>query len=111
MLLCRTVAGGQFGLDWRRLLDETPSPLLEQWRTMYDLEPWGDERTDEAIGTLVAHTVAAHGVPPQPPRQYMRILRKEESEQSESKMRAAFSSACRAAEQMQAETERPNPDC
>lgn len=96
MLLCRTCTTG-FGLDWERLLDATPSPLLEQWRVLYDLEPWDAERTDEAIGTLVAHLVAVHGVQPKSPAGYMRYLRREEP-QSEASMKAVFEAACRAAE-------------
>ncbi len=94
MLLCRTVNTG-FGLDFQRLLDATPSPLFEQWRVLYDLEPWDAERTDEAVGTLIANVAAAHGVPPQPPARYMRLLCREQKGQTEEEMKGVFEDACR----------------
>jgi hypothetical protein len=60
------------------LLRETPIELFEEWRTLYGLEPWADERTDFAIGTAIANSNACHGVEPKPPRDYMHYLRREE---------------------------------
>jgi len=94
MLLCRTVHTG-FGLDFERLLADTPSALFEQWRVLYDLEPWDAERLDEAIGTLIAHVAAVHGVQPKAPVEYMRLLRGEPAVQSQDEMKRVFEAVCR----------------
>ena len=90
-LLCRTVNTG-FGLDVDRLLRETPIELFEEWRTLYELEPWADERADLAVGTAIAHVNACHGVEPKPPAEYMYYLHKAEPvEQSEEDMKSGDS--------------------
>ena len=49
---------------------------FDQWRAAYDLEPWGEERTDRAMGQLVMHLVACHGVKPEEAAEYMPYLRR-----------------------------------
>jgi len=39
-----------YGLDVDRLLSALPVELLDEWRELYDLEPWDAERTDLAAG-------------------------------------------------------------
>jgi hypothetical protein len=110
MLLCRTVPG-RFGLDFERLMAETPSPVFEQWRVLYDMEPWDAERTDEAMGTLIAHLVAVHGVEPKTPSEYMRLLRSEAAVQDQAGVRTAFENLCRQMEVSRggAETRKTEP--
>ncbi len=36
-----------FGLDVDRLLAETPAAIFEEWRTLFELEPWGEDFADE----------------------------------------------------------------
>ena len=87
MLLCRTVNTG-YGLDYERLLADTDSRLFEQWRTLYSVEPWADERGDEAIGTLISYLAALNRVPPKAPRDYMERLKRPEKPQSEHEMKS-----------------------
>jgi hypothetical protein len=94
-LLCRTVRTG-YGLDVDCLLTETPSKLLAEWRTLYELEPWDAERSDYAMGTAIMHTVAAHGIAPKLPNEYMSFLQKAEPKpQKEADMKATWEAICR----------------
>ena len=89
MLLCRTVHTG-YGLDYRRLLAEAPADLLADWRDLYELEPWGEERSDRAMDQAIAMNLAAHGIPPRPSGSYMPFLKKEEPKpQSQAEMKQA----------------------
>jgi hypothetical protein len=64
---------------------------------LYDIEPWGDERSDLAAGGLVAATVAVHGGEPKPPSAYMPLLKKPKSKpQSEDSMKAVAAAICAA---------------
>jgi hypothetical protein len=63
------------------LLRETPTELFDEWRALYDEEPWADERLDFAIGTAIAHNYACHpGADPRPPIEYMQYLKQEEEQ-------------------------------
>ena len=73
-MLARSVSTG-YGLDVDALLRNTPTPLLEEWRALYDLEPWGEARSDFATGTLIGHLAAAQGATPREPIEYMHYLR------------------------------------
>jgi hypothetical protein len=71
LLLCRTVATG-YGLDYERLMRETPAQTWQAWRTAYDFAPWGEERSDLQSAVL-ASIVDAHRLKaaPQPFATYM----------------------------------------
>ena len=98
MLLCRTAPTG-YGLDFRRLLTETPLDVFEQWRVLYGLEPWGEERSDLAAGIAVMHNVAAHGTDPKAPADYMPYLQRAENRrqrpQSQAAMKDTFAAICK----------------
>ena len=97
-ILCRTIDTG-FGLDVDRLLRETPIELFEEWRILYGMEPWGEERADIAVGTAIANNMACHGVEPKEPAEYMEYLRKEQpQEQSEASMKATIGGLSKALE-------------
>ena len=93
----RTVPGlaARHGLDVDRLLAETPCEVLEEWRALYAMEPWGEERTDFAAGTTIMHLAAAAGAAPKAPCEYMHFLKKPEVKpQKESTMRQTFAKIC-----------------
>jgi hypothetical protein len=54
------------------------------------MEPWADERSDEAAGTLVATVIAAHGGQPKASEETMRYLKRPEAPQSEDEMKAVI---------------------
>lgn len=43
MFLCRTVAGGRYGLDVDAMLDDIEPWQFDEWQALYRLEPWGDD--------------------------------------------------------------------
>lgn len=96
-MLSRTVVT-RYGLDVDRLLRDTPAELFEEWRTLYDMEPWGEERTDYAVGTVIAHMLAANGIEPKLPRDYMLFLRSREEQKpvSESDLKKQWDMICEA---------------
>ena len=47
------------------------------WRTAYELSPWGDDRTDEAVGRLIGWLIAVNGGKPKEPEDYMPHLRRQ----------------------------------
>jgi hypothetical protein len=111
-LLCRTVDTG-FGLDVDRLLSETPLAIFEEWRALYGLEPWAEERADLAAGVAVMHNIACHGAEPKGPRDYMPYLRRQklrrERPQSAGEMQKKWDAICETMERRQAESEKTCP--
>ncbi len=69
----------RYGLSVDRLLDETDVEVFEEWRLLYDMEPWGEERSDLAAGVQIMHQASAAGVKPRAPIDYMPFLKREES--------------------------------
>jgi len=51
--------------------------------TLYEMEPWADERMDLAVGTAIAWNAECHGLASKPPVEYMHYLKKDEPEVSE----------------------------
>ena len=97
-LLCRTAATS-YGLDVDRLLNEMPLKLFEEWRTLYEMEPWADERADYAAGAIVASVNKDEGKILEFARKYMPFLvRPPKKPQSEEDMKAAWGAICRAME-------------
>lgn len=93
--MCRTVNTG-FGLDADRLLDETPTELFEEWRTLYEMEPWADERSDLAAGRMTMHLVGALGKEARAPKEYMPLLERgvqKKRQQTEDDMKKIWSAA------------------
>ena len=82
-----------------------PLPLFEEWRTLYDLEPWAEERADFATGTAIMHNAAAHNAETRQPAEYMHYLRahRREKPQSEETMKAAFDAICETRRRMEDE--------
>jgi hypothetical protein len=77
---------------------EMPLELLEEWRTLYDLEPWGEERTDLATGIAISHNAAVHGVESKPPAKYMHYIDPERYEpkgQAEDDMKKTWDAICK----------------
>lgn len=75
---------------------------MDEWRELYDLEPWDAERTDLAAGVQVMHAVAAAGGQPRQPVDYMPVLRRARAEQErkakpapERTMKAAWDTICK----------------
>jgi hypothetical protein len=104
MLLCRTVPTG-CGLDWRRLLAETPQLLLEEWRMLYDLEPWGEpwqgQRDDLRTGILCMVNEICHGRQPREPLAYIPGANREERPpQTEAELREVCAAIAKAADEM-----------
>ncbi len=66
---------------------------------MYCREPWGEDRRDLAAGTQIMHQVAAAGINPRQPADYMPYLKRqaEQQTQSEEEMKATWDEICRAA--------------
>jgi len=56
-------------------LQRVPAWQFERWYELYAHEPWGEERSDLAIGTLIMHLCALKGVAPKEPLEYMHFLR------------------------------------
>ena len=84
-----------FGVDVDGLLEAMPARLLAEWEAAYDLEPWGEERSDLAAGTTIMHLVAAAGVQPKAPLEYMPFLKRAAAKpQTEDEIRAAWSAIC-----------------
>lgn len=73
-----------------------PPRLFEEWRELYELEPWAEERSDLAAGITIMHNVAAHGAQAREPMKYMPFLRayRREKPQSQEEMKAAFDAVC-----------------
>jgi hypothetical protein len=98
--LCRTVDTG-YGLDVDRLLAEVPTALFEEWRALYDAEPWDAERSDMAAGGVICATLAARGAKPKSPNKYMPFLKQAKPKpQSQADMKAVLEAAFRDAERM-----------
>lgn len=93
----RTVPGlaVRYGLSVDAMLDDVNAETIEQWRTLYDLEPWAEERADIAAGIGVMHTVAAAGVKPRQPVDYMPYLQRDEPKpQSVEEQKAVVNAIC-----------------
>jgi hypothetical protein len=100
----------RYGLDVDRLLEESPSQMFEEWRTLYEMEPWADERSDLAAGIQIMHNVNAAGVDPRQPAEYMPYLRREPAKpQSEADIKQAFNAICDIRRKELAMTD-PGPD-
>jgi len=95
MFLCRSIDTG-FGLRFDRLLEEIPTEIFEQWRVLYDAEPWGEDRIDFAFGTAIMHNAAAHRMETRSPMDYMHYLRKQKREkpQKEEDIQLAWNTIC-----------------
>ena len=50
--------------------------LFEEWRTLYEMEPWADERADYAAGAIVASLNNDEGKIVELARKYMPFLKK-----------------------------------
>jgi hypothetical protein len=91
-------------LNVDRLLEETDSRLFEEWRQLYELEPWADEREDLAAGEIVCATIAAAGGNPKGPRDYMPFLKRPETKpQSEDEMKRVAATVFGMAEKLGSE--------
>ena len=98
--MCRTVDTG-YGLDVDRLLAELPTALFEEWRALYDGEPWDAERSDLAAGGMICASLAAHGGKPRSPEKYMPFLKQPKPKpQSQIEMKAVLEAAFRDTERM-----------
>lgn len=72
-----------------------PTQLFEEWRALYDLEPWAEERADYAADEIVAAQWATHGTKPKPTGEYMRFLKTHEPKpQSQREMKAVLEAVC-----------------
>jgi hypothetical protein len=89
----------RFGYDVERLLEETPPHVFEEWRTLYGLEPWGDERADLAAGTQIMYAAAFHGGQVKEPAEYMHHLRKQAAKAkrpaTENKIKSIWRATCK----------------
>jgi hypothetical protein len=106
MFLCRTCNTG-YGLRHDRLLNEVPVEIFEEWRTLYAIEPWAEERTDLAAGIGIAYSAACHGAEPKPPREYMPYLKRAvEKKQSPADIQRAWDTVCDVMERAERDRER-----
>ena len=71
-----------------------PLKKFEEWRALYQVEPWGEERIEELLANL-CHLISvawSDRVQSQPPREFMPYIpgmRSEPEAQSEDDMRSA----------------------
>jgi hypothetical protein len=73
-----------------------PSPLFEEWRTLYDMEPWGDERADYTAGAIVASTQGDSGKVLELARKYMPFLKSPKRKpQTEADMKDTWNAICK----------------
>jgi hypothetical protein len=78
------------------LLDEMPLELFEEWRTLYEIEPWADERADYAAGAIVASLQKDQGKIVELARKYMPFLKQPPKRpQSEADMKAVWKAICK----------------
>jgi hypothetical protein len=72
---------------------ETPMPLFEKWRVLYDWQPWDEERQEHRHGVLCELVASCHPdrVNPRPPVHYMTCREQlpEEMPQTEDGLKAA----------------------
>lgn len=71
-----------------------PAALFEEWRALYDCEPWADERADLAVGQAISYTAAFHNVAPKAPREYMELLRTPPKPQTQDDLMRTWTAVC-----------------
>jgi hypothetical protein len=84
-----------------------PTKLFEEWRTLYEMEPWAEERADYAAGSIAASINHDEGKIMELARKYMPFLKKPiKKPQSEEEMKVAWGAICKRMEAL--ETEKRN---
>ena len=74
-----------------------PLALFEEWRTLYEMEPWAEERADYAAGAIAASVNRDEGKILELARKYMPFLKQPPRKpQSETEMKAAWGAICKA---------------
>jgi hypothetical protein len=85
-------------------LAETTAEQFEEWRTLYEMEPWGEERADIAAGILAGVIDKQEGKLLEIARKYMPFLKREPVKpQSEADMQKAWDAICNRMAKMQGE--------
>ncbi len=94
-----------FGLDVDRLLAETPAPLFEEWRTLFAIEPWGEDFADELHAEQCSViTIASPNIKAISSDKFRRRGDvPEEEPQTEEEMQAAFAAVCETMANIEAE--------
>jgi len=87
-----------------------PTLLFEEWRALYDLEPWADARADYAADEIVAALWATHGTKPKQTGHYMQFLKKPEPKpQTQKEMKAVLEAVCERMRGRDTRTKGPAP--
>jgi hypothetical protein len=72
-----------------------PLELFDEWRTLYEMEPWADERADYAAGAIVASLNNDEGKIVELAQKYMPFLQKPKKRpQSEEDMKRTWEAIC-----------------
>lgn len=87
-----------------------PADLFERWRELYHAEPWDAERTDLAIGQLIAYSQGTPGEPVKAPANYMPLLKRPEKKpQSRRELHAAWEAVVKIMEAREKTKKDPQP--
>jgi hypothetical protein len=77
-----------------------PLALFEEWWTLYEFEPWADERADYAAGAIVASLQKDQGKIIELARKYMPFLKQPlKKPQSEEEMKKVWKAICKKMEE------------